>query len=82
MPASLPVILVIDDERNTREGLQDAFSDKYQVLLANDALQGMETLKKRKVDIVLTDLRMLNSSKVLAARMRQMFTTYLVTLLK
>ncbi|MGN0892139.1 MAG: sigma-54-dependent transcriptional regulator [Oligosphaeraceae bacterium] len=58
MPASLPVILVIDDERNTREGLQDAFSDKYQVLLANDALQGMETLKKRKVDIVLTDLRM------------------------
>ena len=55
---SLPVILVIDDERNTREGLRDAFAGKYQVLLANDALQGMELLKSGKVDIVLTDLRM------------------------
>ncbi len=56
--ATLPVILVIDDERNTREGLRDAFSDKYEILLADSATQGLATLKKRKVDIVLTDLRM------------------------
>lgn len=55
---TLPVILVIDDERNTREGLRDAFSDKYEILLADSAMQGLATLKKRKVDIVLTDLRM------------------------
>lgn len=54
----LPVILVIDDERNTREGLRDAFSDKYQILLAEDATKGLEILKSQKVDIVLTDLRM------------------------
>ena len=55
---TLPVILVIDDERNTREGLQDAFSDKYEILLADSATQGLELLKSHKVDIVLTDLRM------------------------
>ena len=56
--ATLPVILVIDDERNTREGLQDAFADKYDILLADSANQGLEILKSHKVDIVLTDLRM------------------------
>ncbi|MCQ2403292.1 MAG: sigma-54 dependent transcriptional regulator [Lentisphaeria bacterium] len=55
---TLPVILVIDDERNTREGLQDAFSDKYEILLADSATQGLELLKSHRVDIVLTDLRM------------------------
>ncbi|MCQ2396363.1 MAG: sigma-54 dependent transcriptional regulator [Lentisphaeria bacterium] len=53
-----PVILVIDDERNSREGLRDAFADKYDILLADSASQGMNILKSRKVDIVLTDLRM------------------------
>ncbi len=51
-------ILIIDDERNTREGLRDALCDEYEVLLAEDALKGMELLKQHKVDMVLTDLRM------------------------
>ena len=58
MPSRLPVILVIDDERNTREGLRDAFEDKYEILLADSATAGMDILRKRHVDIVLTDLRM------------------------
>lgn len=58
MPSKLPVILVIDDERNTREGLRDAFEDKYEILLADSAAAGLEILRKRHVDIVLTDLRM------------------------
>lgn len=53
-----PTILVIDDEKNTREGLRDAFDDKYNVLLADSAEKGIATLKAHKVDIVLTDLRM------------------------
>ena len=32
-----PTILVIDDEKNTREGLRDAFDDKFNVLLADSA---------------------------------------------
>ena len=54
----LPTILVIDDERNTREGLQAAFDDKYEILLAASATEGLQILQQRKVDIVLTDLRM------------------------
>ena len=53
-----PTILVIDDEKNTREGLRDAFDDKYNVLLADSAEKGIATLKAHKADIVLTDLRM------------------------
>jgi DNA-binding NtrC family response regulator len=53
-----PTILVIDDERNTREGLRDAFSDKYAILLADSAEAGLKAIKSRHVDIVLTDLRM------------------------
>ncbi|MBR6471948.1 MAG: sigma-54-dependent Fis family transcriptional regulator [Victivallales bacterium] len=58
MAAKLPTILVIDDERNTREGLRDAFEDKYDILLADSAAAGLDVLKKRHVDVVLTDLRM------------------------
>ena len=58
MPSKQPVILVIDDERNTREGLRDAFEDKYEILLADSASAGLEILRHRHVDIVLTDLRM------------------------
>jgi DNA-binding NtrC family response regulator len=51
-------ILVIDDERNTREGLAAALGDRYEVLLAEDALKGMRILKEQNISIVLTDLRM------------------------
>lgn len=51
-------ILVIDDERNTREGLFAALSEEYEVLLAEDAIKGINILKKEAIPIVLTDLRM------------------------
>ncbi|MDD4099446.1 MAG: sigma-54 dependent transcriptional regulator, partial [Lentisphaeria bacterium] len=53
-----PTILIIDDERNTREGIKLALEDKYSILLAEDGLRGLALLKDKKVDIVLTDLRM------------------------
>ncbi len=51
-------ILIIDDERNTRVGLAQFLGDKYEVLLAEDAIKGIRLLKEQPVDIVLTDLRM------------------------
>lgn len=53
-----PVVLVIDDERNTREGLRRAFRHKYQILVAEDAASGLELLRRNRVDVLVTDLRM------------------------
>jgi len=51
-------ILIIDDERNTREGLARALRSKYQVLLADDGQLGLEQLSRENIDVVVTDLRM------------------------
>ncbi|MGI5923362.1 MAG: sigma-54-dependent transcriptional regulator [Lentisphaeria bacterium] len=58
MSLEKPLILIIDDERNTREGLRGALADQYDVLLAEDGLRGLALLQQHDVDIVLTDLRM------------------------
>ena len=51
-------ILIVDDERNTRDGLQRALQDRYDVLLAEDAQTAVQTLESACVDVMLTDLRM------------------------
>src|SRR5579859_5044268 len=51
-------ILIVDDERNTREGLQRALQDRYNVLLAEDSQKAIQTLESTPVDVMLTDLRM------------------------
>ncbi|MFA4944317.1 MAG: sigma-54 dependent transcriptional regulator [Lentisphaeria bacterium] len=54
-----PVILIIDDERNTREGLARALREEYAILLAENGRAGLEQLRAHpEVDLVLTDLRM------------------------
>jgi DNA-binding NtrC family response regulator len=53
-----PRILIVDDERNTREGLQRALQADYEVALASDGARGMEMILAGTYDVVLTDLRM------------------------
>ncbi|MFO7821099.1 MAG: sigma-54 dependent transcriptional regulator [Lentisphaeria bacterium] len=53
-----PRVLVVDDERNTREGLKRAFQHKYQILLAANGKEGLEVLDDNPIDVVLVDLRM------------------------
>lgn len=59
MPAS---ILIVDDEKHTREGLQLALEDEYDVYLASDADQAFNLLDSQPFDVVLTDLRMSGKS--------------------
>lgn len=59
MPAS---ILIVDDEKHTREGLQLALEDTYDVYLASDADQAFNLLESQPFDVVLTDLRMSGKS--------------------
>ena len=53
-----PIILIVDDDRNTREGLQRALQRRYSVRLAEDATRALDLLADSEVDVLLSDLRM------------------------
>jgi len=53
-----PVILIVDDEKNAREGLSRALQRHYEILLAENGQRALEVLQTRAVDIMLSDVRM------------------------
>ena len=59
----MPVtILIVDDEKNTREGLGLALEDEYDVYLASGAEEAFNLMEADTFDVVLTDLRMAGKS--------------------
>lgn len=59
MPAT---VLIVEDEKHTREGLRQALDDDYDVFLARDAEDAFRLLDLERFDVVLTDLRMAGES--------------------
>ena len=58
-------VLVVDDERSMRELLSIVLRrDGYEVLIAEDGAAGLELLKRERVDILITDIRMPNMNGV------------------
>ena len=57
---SKPMLLIVDDEKPTREGLRAALQDKYDVYIAEDAATAMDLLEKEHFAIMLTDFRLPN----------------------
>jgi len=55
---SRPVILIAEDEKNTREGLTRALRRQYEVLQAENGQRALDLLSERDVDVVLSDIRM------------------------
>ena len=55
-----PTLLIVDDEKTTREGLRAALEDRYDVYLAEDAKAAMELLEQENFDVLLTDFRLPN----------------------
>lgn len=55
-----PTLLIVDDEKPTREGLRAALEDRYDVYLADDAKSALELLEREKFDVLLTDFRLPN----------------------
>lgn len=53
-----PILLIVDDEKPTRDGLRMALEDAFDVYVAADLAQGREVLKNENVDLLLTDLRL------------------------
>jgi len=53
-----PLILIVDDEKNTREGLSRALRDEYAVATVENGQKALEWLEIHQADVVLSDLRM------------------------
>mgnify|MGYP006399181723 CR=1 FL=1 len=52
-------ILIIDDERAIRNTLREIFEyEEYKVLDADNGEDGLEIIKKEKIDLVLCDIKM------------------------
>lgn len=55
---SRPSILIVDDERGSREILGKFLKSSYDVTLAEDGEVGLNLLDRNHYDLVLTDIRM------------------------
>ena len=55
-------ILIVDDEKNTREGLRIALEDDYDVYTASNADEAFNLMEVETFDLILTDLRMAGKS--------------------
>src|SRR5271169_4355749 len=52
-------ILVVDDEKNIREGLRKSLElDGFQALTASDGVDALKVIEQDEVDLVITDLKM------------------------
>ncbi len=55
-----PTLLIVDDEKTTREGLRAALEDRYDVYIAEDAKAAFELLESEHFDVMLTDFKLPN----------------------
>src|SRR5213075_2443032 len=53
-----PTILIVDDEKHTRDGLRRLLEDDYDVYVAEDIGGALSVLERETVDLLLTDLRL------------------------
>ncbi len=53
-----PNLLIVDDEKTTRDGLRAALEDKFDIYVAEDAQAAWQLLEKESFAVLLTDLRM------------------------
>jgi DNA-binding NtrC family response regulator len=54
----LPTLLIVEDERATREGLRSALEEEFDVYTAASASEALAILKSEPIKILLTDLRL------------------------
>ncbi len=53
-----PTILIVDDEKHTRDGLRASLEDSFDVYVSADIGGALGVLERENVDLVLTDLRL------------------------
>ncbi len=60
--AQRKTLLIVDDEKNTRDGLRDALDDHFEVYVAADVAGAMAIMESDPPDVVVTDLRLAGES--------------------
>jgi DNA-binding NtrC family response regulator len=66
-----PKLLVVDDEKNTRDALRRALEDSFEVFVSMNVETTRSLLKSESMDVVLTDLRLGNESGLDVLRLCQ-----------
>jgi DNA-binding NtrC family response regulator len=56
--SSKPTVLIVDDEKTSRDGLRAALEERYDVYVAEDADAAMALLERDPFDVLLTDFRL------------------------
>ena len=57
-------LLIVDDEEGPRQSLRVVFKDDYNLLMANDGARAIELARQNKIDVAITDIRMVGMSGV------------------
>ncbi len=53
-----PNVLIVDDEKHTRDGLRASLEDEFEVYIAADAAEATAVLEVESMDVMVTDLRL------------------------
>ena len=53
-----PLLLIVDDEKHTREGLAQVFAEEFEVFTASQPEEAFRLMRTEVFDVILTDLRM------------------------
>ena len=59
---AITTLLIVDDEKSTRDGLRMALEDEFDCYLASSIKEAMSILKSEPIDLMLTDLRLAGDS--------------------
>lgn len=58
----LPTLLIVEDERSTREGLRSGLEEEFDVYTASSNAEALAILSSEPIDLLLTDLRLAGDS--------------------
>src|SRR5436853_5198217 len=58
MDSLQPTVLIVDDEKHTRDGLRRLLEDDYDTYVAEDIRGAMDVLEREAIDVLITDLRL------------------------
>src|SRR6059058_3289922 len=58
MDSLQPTILIVDDEKHTRDGLRRLLENEYDTYVAEDIRGAMDVLEREPIELMITDLRL------------------------